>query len=226
MTRFNLRRLRTDLRLKQSDVAQTLEIPQSSVSAMENGKTTVSPAYIDKLQQVFNIDNIEDYNDELDIVRIHNNRGNNNGYNNHYNNQMGLDAETVAKMATLDQNVSHLLSDFNERIIRLENKRDELEQENKELHRQLTAFQVLCAKNGIEFEQILAKWGQDVKITWKKIYKQPLGPLSFSQLGVVTQMPGKRVSAKSASRVRIPLAPQEFLNKDANPAFQAGLIIK
>ena len=157
MTRFNLRRLRTDLRLKQSDVAQTLEIPQSSVSAMENGKTVVSPAYIDKLQQVYNIDNIDDYYDELDIVRIHNNRGNNNGYNNHYNNQMGLDAETVAKMATLDQNVSHLLSDFNERIIRLENKRDELEQENKELHRQLTAFQVLCAKNNIEFEQILAK---------------------------------------------------------------------
>lgn len=157
MTRFNLRRLRTDLRLKQSDVAQTLEIPQSSVSAMENGKTTVSPAYIDKLQEVYNIDNIDDYYDELDIVRIHNNRGNNNGYNNHYNNQMGLDAETVAKMATLDQNVSHLLSDFNERIIRLENKRDELEQENKELHRQLTAFQVLCAKNNIEFEQILAK---------------------------------------------------------------------
>ena len=45
----------------------------------------------------------------------------------------------------------------------------------------------------------------------KKIYKQPLGSLSFSLLGVITQMPGKRVNAKSVSGVRIPLTPQEGL---------------
>ena len=152
---FNLKRLRNDLRVKQSEIAEVLEVPQSSVSAMENGKTAVSPMYVNKLQVQYQINNIDDYYDEVEVVRISNNRGTNNGYKNTVNS--GLDAETVSRISDIKKDVEVMMHTFEDRLTKAENKRDELETENRRLHRQLTAFQVLCAKNGLDFEHILAE---------------------------------------------------------------------
>lgn len=152
---FNLKRLRNDLGVKQSEIASILDIPQSSVSAMENGKTVVSPTYIDKLQSKYQINNIEDYYDDVEVVRIQNNRGTNNGYKNTLTS--ALDAKTISSIVEIHKDVSLILSSYEERLRNIEKKRDELENENRQLHRQLTAFQVLCAKNGIDFEHLIAE---------------------------------------------------------------------
>lgn len=152
---FNLKRLRSDLGLKQSEIAEALEVPQSSVSAMENGKTVVSPIYINKLQVKYQVANIEDYFDEVEVVRIQNNKGTNNGYKNTVTTAM--DAETISRIIEIKKDVEVMIHNYEDRLQKVEAKRDALEIENKALHNKLTAFQVLCAKNGIDFEHIIAE---------------------------------------------------------------------
>ena len=153
--KFNLRKLRTDLGLKQSELADALQLPQSSVSAMENGKTGVSPQYITKLQTVYHISNIDDYFEEVEVVRITGNRGNNNGYKNTLS--QGLDAETVASITEIKKVVESIRSDYEARLSKAEEKREEQDLEIKELHKMLTAFQVLCARHNIDYDHIIAE---------------------------------------------------------------------
>ena len=139
--------------MKQSEIAEVLEVPKSSVSAMENGKTVASPIYVNKLQANYQINNIDEYYDEVELVRISNNRGTNNGYKNTVNS--GVDSDTASRISEIKKDVEAILHTFEERLKKVEDKRDELEAENRQLHRQLTAFQVLCAKNGLDFEHII-----------------------------------------------------------------------
>ena len=78
---FDLYRLRKDYKLTQKDVAKMLSLPQSSVSAMENGKTAVSQRVKDILSAELSIENIDNYN-VRENVSINNNHvnGNYNGY--------------------------------------------------------------------------------------------------------------------------------------------------
>ena len=47
------------------------------------------------------------------------------------------------------------LAELKEQLIKKDNRCDELHEEVMRLNRQLTAFQVLCARQGIDFEHIL-----------------------------------------------------------------------
>lgn len=133
MLRFNLLRLRTTLGLKQSQIAEVLKVPQSSISAMENGKTQVSDAYIQTLQQVFNIENINQYYDEVDQTRvvIKNNRGVNNGYGNVNQKGGANDALILEKLASLEKDVASLKTEKEEVDL---------------LRRQVLQFVAICAK--------------------------------------------------------------------------------
>lgn len=57
---FDLKGLRTDLKISQYEVAELLGLPQSSISAMENGRTKISQETIDKLVERYGI-NPDDY---------------------------------------------------------------------------------------------------------------------------------------------------------------------
>lgn len=154
-TRFNLNRLRTDLGLKQSDIAEVLQIPQSSVSAMENWKTNVSQAYVNTLVHKFGISNIQDYYEEYESINVTNNSGSGNGTNNKVQIPGSSDPLVLARLTSIEKDVDTLSGRTQERIEKLENKVDELERENKQLLHQLTEFKILCAKKGIDYEVII-----------------------------------------------------------------------
>ena len=146
MRQFALNRLRKELGVKQGEFAHVLGIPQSCVSEMEHGKTMVSEDHIKKLQAHYHITNIDDYYDEIEIVRIQNNKGNNNGYNNHY--QSGLDSQSLAKIIAIEKDIKLLREDYRINIERLE-------KQNEVLRDQITSFIILCAKNQLDFSDII-----------------------------------------------------------------------
>lgn len=154
-TRFNLNRLRADLGLKQSGIAEVLQIPQSSVSAMENWKTNVSQAYVNTLVHKFGISNIQDYYEEYESINVTNNSGSGNGTNNKVQIPGSSDPLVLARLTSIEKDVDTLSGRTQERIEKLENKVDELERENKQLLHQLTEFKILCAKKGIDYEVII-----------------------------------------------------------------------
>ena len=80
--KFDLKKFRQSMGLKQSELAAILGLPQSSISSMESGKTQVSQVYINRLVEKMGITNIEEfYYDASECVSIHNegNVGDNNG---------------------------------------------------------------------------------------------------------------------------------------------------
>lgn len=154
-TRFNLNRLRTDLGLKQSDIAEVLQIPQSSVSAMENWKTNVSQAYVNTLVHKFGIANIQDYYEEYESINVTNNSGSGNGTNNKVQIPGSSDPLVLTRLSSIEKDVDALSGRTQVRIDKLENKVDELERENKQLLHQLTEFKILCAKKGIDYDMII-----------------------------------------------------------------------
>ena len=154
--KFDLKKLRLSKGLKQSELAAILGVPQSSISAMESGKTQVSQVYINKLVEKMAIHNIEDFYYDVDeSVNIHNEGyvGDNNGYNNYKNvtTSTSTDAIMITKISVMERD----LSELKEMLHKKDSRCDELQKEVMHLTRQLTAFQVLCARKGLDFEDIL-----------------------------------------------------------------------
>ena len=154
--KFDLKKFRQSLGLKQSELAAILGLPQSSTSAMESGKTQVSQVCINRLVDKMGITNIEEfYYDATERVNIHNegNVGDNNGYNNYKNvvTPAPTDGTVLTKMAVFERDLATLKEQF----VKKDTRCDELQEEVMRLNRQLTAFQVLCARKGIDFEHIL-----------------------------------------------------------------------
>lgn len=155
--KFDLKRLRLSKGLRQSEMAAILGIPQSSISAMESGKTQVSQVYINKLVEKLAISNIEEFYYDVDeSVNIHNEGyiGDNNGYNNYKNvtASTSADAVMITKISVMERD----LGELKEMLRKKDNRCDELQNEVMRLTRQLTAFQVLCARQGLDFEDILS----------------------------------------------------------------------
>jgi hypothetical protein len=102
------------------------------------------------------IHNIEDFYYDVDeSVNIHNEGyvGDNNGYNNYRNvtTSTSTDAIMITKISIMERD----LSELKEMLHKKDNRCDELQKEVMQLTRQLTAFQVLCARKGLDFEDIL-----------------------------------------------------------------------
>ena len=146
MRRFALKTLRLHLGVKQREFAHVLGIPQSCVSEMEHGKTAVSEAYVKKLKENYHITDIEQFYEEVEVVKIQNNRGNNNGYNNHY--QSGLDSESMARIVSMEKDINQIKEEF-------KNKIDRLEKQNEDLRDQISSFIILCAQNHLDFSDII-----------------------------------------------------------------------
>lgn len=155
MKKFDIKRLRLDKGLKQSEMAALLNIPQSSISSMEKGKTQVSQTYINILIEKLAINNIEDYYyDVEEMVSIHNENvsGHNNGYNNTLSQPGSVsDSLILTKLSVIERD----LAEYNEANRKLEAKREELDAENKTLRDQITALMIRCLKNGIEIDDVL-----------------------------------------------------------------------
>lgn len=158
--RLDLAKLRKEKGLKQSELAEILGVPQSSISAMENFKTNVSQTYINILIEKLSIDNINDYmveRDESFYFNSENNQGDGNGYNTNVQKGLSNAAETllISKVALLEKGLDGINDKLGERLKNADAKRDELDKEIRELNHKLMALALRCAKNNVEYEDIM-----------------------------------------------------------------------
>ena len=145
---FDLYRLRKDYKLTQKDVAKMLSLPQSSVSAMENGKTAVSQRVKDILSAELSIENIDNYN-VRENVSINNNHVN--GKYNGYVNGAVVDDQLQAKIDLILKDVSSLVERREERISALESRIDTLQEQLLQKNEEIMNLKLLLLQNNIEF---------------------------------------------------------------------------
>lgn len=67
MPRLELARLRKDHGMSQNELAQQLQITQSFLSAIENGKSPLPPEKEEKLLEIFNLDSLAPYISDLKL---------------------------------------------------------------------------------------------------------------------------------------------------------------
>lgn len=58
---FDLRTFRSDHNLTQKEIAEAVNRPQSFLSAIEHGKRSAPPGFLDDLTRLYDVDNISDY---------------------------------------------------------------------------------------------------------------------------------------------------------------------
>ncbi|MBQ2980066.1 MAG: helix-turn-helix transcriptional regulator [Bacteroidaceae bacterium] len=145
---FDLYKLRKDYKLTQKDVAKMLSLPQSSVSAMENGKTAVSQRVKDILSAELSIENIDNYN-VRENVSINNNHVNGN-YNGYVNGAV-VDDQLQAKIDLILKDVSSLVERREERISALESRIDTLQEQLLQKNEEIMNLKLLLLQNNIEF---------------------------------------------------------------------------
>ena len=145
---FDLYRLRKDYKLTQKDVAKMLSLPQSSVSAMENGKTAVSQRVKDILSAELSIENIDNYN-VRENVSINNNHVNGN-YNGYVNGAV-VDDQLQAKIDLILKDVSSLVERREERISALESRIDTLQEQLLQKNEEIMNLKLLLLQINIEF---------------------------------------------------------------------------
>lgn len=61
MKRFQLARFRKDHNMSQKDLAEKLSITQGFLSSIENGRSPLPVGKLNKLFEIFDVDNIDDY---------------------------------------------------------------------------------------------------------------------------------------------------------------------
>lgn len=145
---FDLYRLRKDYKLTQKAVAKMLSLPQSSVSAMENGKTAVSQRVKDILSAELSIEDIDNYN-VRENVNINNNHVNGN-YNGYVNGAV-VDDQLQAKIDLILKDVSSLVERREERISALESRIDTLQEQLLQKNEEIMNLKLLLLQNNIEF---------------------------------------------------------------------------
>ena len=145
---FDLYRLRKDYKLTQKDVAKMLSLPQSSVSAMENGKTSVSQRVKDILSAELSIEDIDNYN-VRENVNINNNHVNGN-YNGYVNGAV-VDEQLQAKIDLIMKDVSSLVERREERISALESRIDNLQEQLLQKNEEIMNLKLRLLQNNIEF---------------------------------------------------------------------------
>lgn len=145
---FDLYRLRKDYKLTQKDVAKMLSLLQSSVSAMENGKTAVSQRVKDILSAELSIENIDNYN-VRENVSINNNHVNGN-YNGYVNGAV-VDDQLQAKIDLILKDVSSLVERREERISALESRIDSLQEQILQKNEEIMSLKLLLLQNNIVF---------------------------------------------------------------------------
>lgn len=145
---FDLYRLRKDYKLTQKDVAKMLSLPQSSVSAMENGKTAISQRVKDILSAELSVEDIDSYN-VRDNVNINNNHVNGN-YNGYVNGAI-VDEQLQAKIDLILKDVSLLVERREERISALESRIDSLQEQILQKNEEIMSLKLLLLQNNIVF---------------------------------------------------------------------------
>lgn len=58
---FDLKSFRRKRKLSQKEISEAVNLPQSFLSAIENGKKSAPDSFIDELARIYNVDNISDY---------------------------------------------------------------------------------------------------------------------------------------------------------------------
>lgn len=143
---FNMQRFRTERHLSQKQLADILKIPQSSISAMESGRTRVNQTYLNTLKNNFTF-NVEDYMEEESTVFVKNVKGNNNGQNN----GNGLDSEG---MKSMERMMNRMLGNAERELSRYDSLMERyqaLEAENRRLTIRVHELEILLLRNNIKY---------------------------------------------------------------------------
>lgn len=154
-----LRKFRLDQGLKQGEMAEILGVPQSSVSAMEHGKTNVAIVYIRKLEAKFGKELVDNYYETTKGVVMKNIRGKNNGYRNVL--QEGMDAGTIAKITAIEKDLGSVKESLDTLSGEQKSAKDKADAENRVLREMIADFRVLCALNQLDCTAIMAKMPKD-----------------------------------------------------------------
>lgn len=155
---LDLQSLRRDYDKKQYEIAQILNLPQSSISAIENYKTAISPRNIKILVDELHVTNIDKYMIEKpQQYNIANNSGDGNGVANYV--QKGAEAsagkEVAARLDALDKSIVDIAKNTGDRYDALQKANSDLNDEIKELHNKLMRLALRCAKKGVDYEDII-----------------------------------------------------------------------
>lgn len=158
--RLDLKKLRLRHSMKQNDIASLLNVPQSSVSSMEHFNTAVSQAYLDILNNHFGKEVVDDFFIEVDDEKVFLNgvHGHGNGLHTHVSmgGMTSADLKMIeSKFKVVETNIGNLFEKVADINDKLTEELKEVREENKELHRQLTAMMVFCARNGIDFSDVI-----------------------------------------------------------------------
>lgn len=143
---FNLRKVRTAHKMSQQQMAEILKLPQSSISAMENGRTPVNQNYIDVICTTLDL-NAEDYMDEESSVFVSRVKGNFNGYNN--NISTGDESSSQAINMAMESMKSTINRDAH-RYDELKKELDKIRAERDQLKEEINALRLKAALRGIE----------------------------------------------------------------------------
>ena len=139
---FDLQRIRIEKNLTQKKVAELTGFPQSFISVIERGKASAPEGFINKVAELFDIDNIEDYTKEVAniVVREQKKRAQANKGGNDVSGMSSFVDPVVAPVqvgASIEQtNVAKLI----DLLEKKERKIEKLERENERLREQLLAL--------------------------------------------------------------------------------------
>lgn len=153
MPTFNLKTFREDHHLTQIDIAKALDVPQSSISAMESGRSRVSSIYIDTLVKKFKVENVEQYYiaDSPDTTVIRNNRGRNIGSRPEYTEHRGSSEIVTTKVIDVAKDVEDIKKILEQRIKELDERCQVKEREIRDFIAETARLKAILKCNNIEF---------------------------------------------------------------------------
>lgn len=157
MERIDIAKLRKSAGISQRELAERLQIRPSFLSAIENGRSRLPEAQLEKIKQIFKLENLSDFiicdhsNEMANVVPPHTHFGEEGNaialFLQHIHNQAHQEAGNSTRESVLEQRIDYL-SERNDKLsARVDELRDKLDAVNDENYR----LKLLLAENGISY---------------------------------------------------------------------------
>lgn len=157
MQRVDLAKIRSDYSISQKDLAEKLGVKQSFLSNIERGRSPLPPEKLDKIIEIFEIEDIDSY-----YIEDIGNNGVSKSQSDNTNsiiNDSAIFEKFVRIMEKMTEAKNANESEALSRIERLQDRNDFLNSQVDELRKDLTrllhenfALKELLIKNGIDYE--------------------------------------------------------------------------
>lgn len=157
MQRVDLAKIRSDYSISQKDLAEKLGVKQSFLSNIERGRSPLPPEKLDKIIEIFEIEDIDSYYiEDIGNNSVSKSQSDN---TNSIINDSAIFEKFVGIMEKMTEAKNANESEALSRIERLQDRNDFLNSQVDELRKDLTrllhenfALKELLIKNGIDYE--------------------------------------------------------------------------